>query len=47
MAAKNKIRYEIQELNDRLKKKKENIQTLKEQIEKIDDTDGLTEENLT
>ncbi|KAK3099191.1 hypothetical protein FSP39_000791, partial [Pinctada imbricata] len=44
VSAKSKIRYEIQELNDRLKKKKESIQTLKEQIEKLDDTDGLIED---
>lgn len=38
ISAKKKIRYEIQELNDRLKQKKEGIQKLKTQISKLEDS---------
>ncbi|XP_060077597.1 YEATS domain-containing protein 4-like [Ylistrum balloti] len=38
-AANKKIRYEIQELNERLKQKKENINRLKEHINKVEDVD--------
>ena len=36
MTAKNKIRYEISELNERLKQKKQTIQKLKDDISKLE-----------
>lgn len=47
LAAKTKIRYEIQELNERLKKKKESIQILKDVTEKLEDPDVTDVENVT
>ncbi|KAL3861614.1 hypothetical protein ACJMK2_007639 [Sinanodonta woodiana] len=38
LAAKKKIRYEITELNDRLKQKKETIQKLKKQISQLEES---------
>ncbi len=40
MTAKNKIRYEIAELNERLKQSKEAIQKFKEEINKLDNQGG-------
>jgi hypothetical protein len=47
LSAKSKIRYEIQELNERLKKKKESIQILKDHTEKLEDADVTDVENVT
>lgn len=47
LSAKTKIRYEIQELNERLKQKKESIQTLKDHLEKLEDADVTDVENVT
>lgn len=47
MSAKSKIRYEIQELNERLKQKKESIQVLKDHLEKLEDADVTDVENVT
>lgn len=47
LSAKTKIRYEIQELNERLKQKKESIQVLKDHLEKLEDADVTDVENVT
>lgn len=47
LSAKTKIRYEIQELNERLKQKKESIQVLKDHLEKLEDADVTDVENIT
>jgi peptidoglycan hydrolase CwlO-like protein len=43
VTAKNKIRYEIQELNERLKQRKEMIQKLKDELSKVDEHINIEE----
>ena len=47
LAAKKKIRYEIQELNDRLKYKKDSIQKLRTQISKMEGSEKVYTESVT
>lgn len=42
-SAKNKIRYEIQELNERLKLRKESIQKLKDELSKVEEHINIEE----
>ncbi|CAC5407249.1 YEATS4 [Mytilus coruscus] len=43
VSAKNKIQYEIQELNERLKQRKEMIQKLKDELSKVDEHINIEE----
>lgn len=43
VTAKNTIRYEIQELNERLKQRKEMIQKLKDELSKVDEHINIEE----
>ncbi|XP_052102914.1 YEATS domain-containing protein 4-like [Mytilus californianus] len=43
VSAKNKIQYEIQELNERLKQRKEMIQNLKDELSKVDEHINIEE----
>ncbi|PVD36991.1 hypothetical protein C0Q70_03984 [Pomacea canaliculata] len=47
MSAKNKIRYEISELNDRLKQSKESIAKLKMEIAKMEEDDRIDTDVVT
>jgi len=43
VTAKNNIRYEIQEFNERLKQRKEMIQKLKDELSKVDEHINIEE----